>query len=70
MANMANCTPTPEMRDEIAIDKFYKMSAEEKQTVWRRVRDAANKNSTIRCEMVEKAILGGLAPSILRGLGE
>ena len=55
---------------EVVLEHFNALSEDDKKTAWRRVRDAANKNAAIREEMVEKAILGGLAPSILKGLWE
>jgi hypothetical protein len=39
-------------------------------TAWRRLRDKANKHPEIRDALVKHAILGGIAPSILKGLGE
>jgi len=50
--------------------KYTALSQEDKKVVWRRVRDAGNKNAAIRDELVQTAILGGIAPSILKGMGE
>jgi hypothetical protein len=51
-------------------DSYIELPSNEKKQVWRRVRDAANKNAAIRDELVQTAILGGIAPSILKNLGE
>jgi hypothetical protein len=63
-----NCSRSKEFRG--AGDSYIELPLDEKKQVWRRVRDAANKNAAIRDELVQTAILGGIAPSILKCLGE
>jgi hypothetical protein len=48
----------------------YRLPAKDKMTAWRRLRDKANKDAAIRESLVIKAILGGIHPNILKGLGE
>jgi len=49
---------------------FAKLDALGKKRAWRRCRDAVNKDVELQEKMVMEAILGGMAPTILKGMGD
>jgi hypothetical protein len=48
----------------------HKLPAKDKMIAWRRLRDKANKEAEVREALITEAILGGIHPNILKGLGE